>query len=106
MSRWMITDEATPYLEEYFRRLPRKFNIAPKAVIDSLDGCDVATLTSEERTVLDLLETHGRKFGVDVSLVSEAPKTELENSATSQHYNEIVARYPSRITITTNQDNM
>jgi len=70
--------------------------------IDALNGRDVATLTSEESAILETLKTHGRKFGVSITVLSEAPKEELERATSSQQYDQIVAHYPSRITITTN----
>ncbi|AIW17523.1 hypothetical protein VITU102760_24970 [Vibrio tubiashii] len=87
--------------------LTRSHNPNRKAVevnqpsINSLNGRDVATLNSEESAIFETLKTHGRKFGVSITVVSEAPKEELERAVSRQEYDEIIARWPSRITITT-----
>lgn len=57
-------------------------------------------LNADEKATFDFFVTQGRKYGVDVSVVSEAPQEELERASSRQEYDEIVLRYPSLITIT------
>ncbi|WP_267748507.1 hypothetical protein [Vibrio cholerae] len=82
----------------------RRFGVKPEAAtqvsIESLQGRDVATLNADEKATFDFFVTQGRKHGVAVSFVSEAPQEELERAKSRQEYDEIVARYPSRITVT------
>ena len=56
-------------------------------------------LNADEKATFDFFVTQGRKYGVDVSVVSEAPQEELERASSRQEYDEIVLRYPSLITI-------
>lgn len=78
----------------------RQFGVKQVAGIEALQGRDIATLNADEKTTFDFFVTQGRKHGVAVSFVSEAPQEELERAKSRQEYDEIVARYPSRITVT------
>lgn len=49
------------------------------------------------------MHTQGRKLGVAISTISEAPKEELSRANSNEQYEEIIKRYPSRITVTTNE---
>ncbi|WP_435000022.1 hypothetical protein ACRZ5S_22965 (plasmid) [Vibrio scophthalmi] len=83
----------------------RRFGVKPEdktqASLESLQGRDIATLTTDEKATFDLFVAQGRKYGVAVSVVSKAPQEELERANSRQHYEEILARYPSIITVTT-----
>lgn len=41
-------------------------------------------------------------YGVAISVISEAPQEELDRANSRQEFDEIVERYPSRITVTSN----
>lgn len=84
------------------RRFGVKPEVATQVSIESLQGRDIATLNEDEKATFDVFVNQGRKYGVAVSFVGEAPQEELERAKSRQEYDEIVARYPSRITITTN----
>jgi len=68
--------------------------------IKNLDGMDFAILTAEQEAVWSFFFKQGRKMGVSLQRNSEAPQEELAKAASSQQYDEIVKRYPSRITVT------
>lgn len=82
------------------RRFGVKPEVATQASIESLQGRDIATLNEDEKATFDFFVTQGRKYGVAVSFVSEAPQEELERAKSRQEHDEIVACYPSRITVT------
>ncbi|AZS26368.1 hypothetical protein DYL72_15800 [Vibrio anguillarum] len=81
------------------RRFGVKPEVANQASIESLQGRDVATLNADEKATFDFFGTHGRKYGVTVSFISEAPQGELERATSRQEYDQIVV--PSRISVTT-----
>ncbi|EGR0524964.1 hypothetical protein ACUNRZ_003218 [Vibrio cholerae] len=84
----------------------RRFGVKPvattQASIEALQGRDVATLDADEKAILEFFFTQGRKYGVAISIISEAPQEELKRANSQQEYDEIMVRYPSRITITSN----
>ncbi|EPQ9997518.1 hypothetical protein ACUYPW_003246 [Vibrio vulnificus] len=84
----------------------RRFGVKPVAEtqesIEELHGRDVATLNTDEKATFEFFVTQGRKYGVAISVISEAPQEELERANSRQEYDEIVERYPSRIKVTTN----
>ncbi|EPH6098155.1 hypothetical protein ACS0KQ_003182 [Vibrio cholerae] len=84
------------------RRFGVKPEFATQVSIESLQGRDIATLNEDEKATFDFFVAQGRKYGVAVSFVSEAPQEELERANSRQEYDEIVERYPSRITVTSN----
>lgn len=67
--------------------------------VKALNGKDFAILNNEEKAVYEFYWRQGRKFGVSVKTISEAPKEELELANSKQQYDEIVSRYPSSISI-------
>lgn len=77
-----------------------KSEVTTQVSIKSLQGRDIATLNEDEKATFDFFSIQGRKYGVAVSVVSEAPQKELERAKSRQEYDKIVARYPSRITVT------
>ncbi|MBY7854363.1 hypothetical protein KW429_11705 [Vibrio fluvialis] len=81
----------------------RRFGVKPESAtqvsIEDLHGRDAATLNADEKAALEFFFTQGRKYGVAISVISEAPQEELKRAKSSQEYDEIVARYPSRITV-------
>ncbi|RZQ33259.1 hypothetical protein D8T38_18410 [Vibrio vulnificus] len=84
------------------RRFGVKPEVATQVSIESLQGRDIATLSEDEKATFDFFATQGRKYGVAISVISEAPQEELERAKSRRQYDEIVARYPSRITVTSN----
>lgn len=84
----------------------RRFGVKPvtetQVSIEELHGRDVATLNTDEKTAFEFFVTQGRKYGVAISVISEAPQEELDRANSRQEYDEIVERYPSRITVTSN----
>jgi hypothetical protein len=84
----------------------RRFGVKPvtetQVSIEELHGRDVATLNTDEKAAFEFFVTQGRKYGVAISVISEAPQEELDRANSRQEYDEIVERYPSRITVTSN----
>lgn len=84
----------------------RRFGVKPvtetQVSIEELHGRDVATLNTDEKAAFEFFVTQGRKYGVAISVISEAPQEELDRASSRQEYDEIVERYPSRITVTSN----
>lgn len=64
-----------------------------------MQGRDVATLNADEKAALEFFFTQGRKYGVAIAIINEAPQEELKRANSSQEYDAIVVRYPSRITL-------
>ncbi|MFK5949622.1 MAG: hypothetical protein QM500_12725 [Methylococcales bacterium] len=67
--------------------------------VKTLDGKDFAMLSNDEKAVYEFYWHQGRKFGVSLKTVSDAPKEELERANSKQQYDEIVSRYPSSISV-------
>ncbi|MEZ8028548.1 hypothetical protein [Enterovibrio norvegicus] len=67
--------------------------------IKDLNGLDAALLTDKQRKVCEFAHRQGRKLGVTILTVSEAPESELNKAKSAQQYDEIRSRYPSRIKV-------
>lgn len=67
--------------------------------VKALNGKDFAMLNNEEKAVYEFYWQQGRKFGVSLKTISDAPKEELERANSKQQYDEIVSRYPSSISV-------
>lgn len=67
--------------------------------VKALNGRDFAMLNDKERAVYEFCLHQGRKFGVSLKLVSNAPKEQLEQARSKKQYDEIVRRYPSSISV-------
>jgi len=64
-----------------------------------LDGKIFAILSDEELDVLNYFRTRGRKFGVVVTILSEANPEELKRAKSEEQADEIIRRANSKISI-------
>lgn len=67
--------------------------------IESLDGLDAKSLDENQSNILRDWTLKGRRYGVAISVLNEAPQDELSQAKSCKHYDEIVARYPNRISV-------
>lgn len=67
--------------------------------IEALDGMDFNMLSDAQKTTWEFFFREGRKYGVSLQRISEAPQEELARAKTQQQYDEILSRYPSRIIV-------
>ena len=68
-----------------------------------INGKDAAMLNPWERSIYDFYLLHGEKFGVRVTVVSEAPTDELERTNSRIQFEQILSRYPSKISVKTHK---
>ncbi|MBF4374140.1 MULTISPECIES: hypothetical protein [Vibrio] len=68
----------------------------------ALNGKDRATLSPKEEQIYNYFCQQGRKFNIAISVISKAPQSELKQAKSSQHYDEIIKRYGSEITVKAN----
>lgn len=67
--------------------------------VKRINGKDAAMLNEWEKSVYDFYLLHGKKFGVSLTVVSEAPVHELESTKSRIQFEQIVSRYPSKIAV-------
>lgn len=72
-----------------------------KESIVSLNGRDIATLNNDEKAIFEFFLNQGRKYGVTVTYISEAPQEELKRATSREVCDQIIKRYPSRISVIT-----
>jgi len=72
--------------------------------VRALAGKDFATLSPEEKATWDLYSSQGRKYGVTLTRVTEAPDCELARATSGAEFDQIVSRYPSKIKVTIDTD--
>lgn len=72
--------------------------------VRALAGKDFAMLTAEEKETWDFYYSQGRKYGVTVTRVTEAPDSELVSATSREQYDQLVSRYPSKIKVVIDTD--
>lgn len=71
--------------------------------VKALDGKIFAMLTNSEQAVLNFYRDRGRKFGVAVSIISEADADELARASSREQADQILKRANSRVQVTVSQ---
>ena len=71
-----------------------------KDAIKALSGRDLATLKADERAVFDFFAAQGRKHGIAISFMSDAPEEEILQVSGEDQFYEVISRYPSTILVT------
>jgi len=67
------------------------------AAVQALDGRIFATLSDEEMAVLHFYRDTGRKFGVSVSIDTDADPGELARAVSREHADQILKRANNRV---------
>lgn len=67
--------------------------------LKALQDMDAAILNERQNSVLQYYLKRGRKHGIGLSIISDAPQSELLKAKTSKAYDAIVSKYPSKITV-------
>lgn len=67
--------------------------------VEALDGRIFATLTPAEVNVLDFYRTHGRKFGVTVSIINKADADELARARSQDQADSIMKKANSLVAV-------
>ncbi|WP_435000003.1 hypothetical protein ACRZ5S_22915 (plasmid) [Vibrio scophthalmi] len=80
--------------------IPLGLSIESQVLIDALTDRELSNLNDVELSILNFLEQQGRKFGLEVTLESEAPADELVNAKSKFQYDQIIRRYPVHVTVT------
>lgn len=67
--------------------------------VKQIHGKDAAMLNEWEKSIYDFYLLYGNKFGVRISVVSEAPSGELDSTKSRVQFEQIISRYPSKISV-------
>lgn len=68
--------------------------------IAALDGRLLSTLSNDERVILDLFVSRGRKYGVAISVIKLTSPEDLLNAGSKEKADELLSEADSRINIT------
>ncbi len=64
-----------------------------------INGMSSSALTERQKSVVAYYYKQGRKHGIALSMISEAPQDELFGAKSAVDYDAINSKYPHRITV-------
>lgn len=100
----MIDESPNTPLSIGFRKYKVNLQYELKEVL-ALEGKDLAMLDDKQRTVFDYYWKMGRKFGVELDVISTAPKSMLESTNSELQWFQVIERFQSEIRVKIDKEN-